>query len=170
MSDQRGRARLLEYLYRVGILLKGFDGLIEIFAGLGLLLVSHLAIQNVVIFLTRNELIEDPNDIIANYLVGFSQTLRISTQHFGGIYLLGHGILKAFLVIGLLRKVLWVYPVAALVLSLFVVYQTYRISVNHSLFLTALTVFDLGILLLIWWEYRRLQNAGTPRTSSTSVD
>jgi uncharacterized membrane protein len=102
--------------------------------------------------------------------VGLSQALRISTQHFGGIYLLGHGILKASLVIGLLRKVLWVYPAAALVLALFVVYQTYRISMHHSLMLSALTVFDLGILLLIWWEYRRLQNAGSPHTLSTAVD
>jgi uncharacterized membrane protein len=163
-------ARFLDLMFRVGIVLKGCDGIIEIFAGLGLLLFSHVAIQNVVIFLTRHELIEDPHNLIANYVVGLSRTLRISTQHFGGIYLLGHGILKAALVIGLLRKVLWVYPAAALVLTLFIVYQTYRISLNHSLLLSALTVFDLGILLLIWWEYRRLQNAGAPRASSTAVD
>ena len=170
MSDQSRFARYLHFIFRLGIALKGFDGIIEIFAGLGLLLVSHVAIQNLVIFLTRNELIEDPHSLIANYLVGLSQALRISTQHFGGIYLLGHGILKASLVIGLLRKVLWVYPAAALVLALFVVYQTYRISMHHSLMLSALTVFDLGILLLIWWEYRRLQNAGSPHTLSTAVD
>jgi uncharacterized membrane protein len=170
MSDQRRSARYLDFIFRVGIALKGCDGVIEVFAGLGLLLVSHTAIENVVIFLTRHELIEDPHSFVANYLVGLSQTLRISTQRFGGIYLVGHGILKAFLVIGLLRKVLWVYPVAALVLALFVVYQTYRISVHHSLMLSALTVFDLGILLLIWWEYRRLQSVGPPRASSAAVD
>jgi uncharacterized membrane protein len=169
MFDQRRSARFLDFMFRVGVVLKGCDGIIEIFAGLGLLIVSHAAIQTIVIFLTRHELIEDPNDSIANYLLRLSQTLRISTQHFGGIYLLGHGILKAALVIGLLRKVLWVYPAAALVLTLFIVYQTYRISLNHSFLLSALTFFDVGILLLIWWEYRRLQNAGTP-SSSTAVD
>lgn len=161
MSNQSRFTRYLDILFRAGVTLKGCDGVIEIVTGLGLLLASHAAIQTAVIFLTQNELIEDPRDFVANHLLGLAQTLSISTQHFGGAYLLGHGMLKVALVVGLLRKVLWVYPLAALLLILFVVYQTYRVSLNRSLLLSILTVFDLGILLLIWWEYRRLRNAGS---------
>jgi uncharacterized membrane protein len=72
------------------------------------------------------ELIEDPNDFVAIHLLSIAQNFTVGTQHFYAFYLLSHGVVKVFLVIGLLRNKLWAYPVSLVVLGLFIVYQLYR--------------------------------------------
>ena len=59
-----------------------------------------------------------------------------------------------FLVAGLLRGKLWVYPAALWFLAAFAGYQSYRFALDHSLALLALTIVDLVVMWLIWREYR----------------
>jgi len=75
-------------------------------------------------------------------------------MNFYAFYLLSHGIVKVFLVIGLLRNKLWAYPVSLVVLGVFIVYQLYRFSYTHGFGLMVLTVFDVVVMGLIWHEYR----------------
>ena len=69
--------------------------------------------------------------------------------------LLLHGAVKVVLVIALLLNKLWAYPCMIVVLLIFIGYQLYRIALNPSAGLIALTVFDALIVLLTWREYRR---------------
>ena len=141
--------------FQTGIVLKGLDGILELSGGLGLIFTSQPAIRRLVAFLTHDELIEDPHDFVANLLVRLTQHLSIQTQHFAGIYLLGHGVIKVGLAVGLLRGVSWSYPAALLFLTAFVAYQLYRIVYSHSPTLSFVTAFDLTIVALIWHEWRR---------------
>jgi uncharacterized membrane protein len=143
--------------FDIGVILKGVDGLLEFIGGTALLVTSQPAIRHVVTFLTHEELIEDPHDFFANLLVRLSQHLSIHTQHFAGFYLLGHGLIKIGLAIGLLRGALWSYPAALAFLTAFVFYQLYRITCSHSILLSLITVFDLIIIGLIWNEWRNVK-------------
>jgi uncharacterized membrane protein len=67
---------------------------------------------------------------------------------------LSHGIVKLFLVVGLLRNKLWAYPAAIVVFVLFIAYQLYRLSSAPSPLLVLLTVFDVVVIGLTWHEYR----------------
>jgi len=87
----------------------------------------------------------------------------IGTQHFYAFYLLSHGIIKAALVIGLLRNKLWAYPASLVVLGIFIVYQLYRFSYTHGFGLIVLTVFDVFVMGLIWHEYRLVRRHRTPQ-------
>ena len=89
-------------LFRIGIFLKALDGVLEVGGGILLLVASKESLNDVVAFLTQHELAEDPHDLIANYLVHLVHHLSLSTQRFGALYLLVHGVLKVFLVVGLL--------------------------------------------------------------------
>jgi uncharacterized membrane protein len=146
--------RRIHEMFEIGILLKGAHALIECIGGFGLIFVNTSAIASLVNALTQEELIEDPNDFVATHLLRLAQTFTVSTQHFYAFYLLSHGVIKACLVIGLIRNKLWAYPASLLVLGLFIAYQLYRFSYTHSVGLIVLTVFDVIVMELIWHEYR----------------
>lgn len=140
--------------FDVGIVLKGLDGLLEVIAGMTLLLTTQSAMVGSVHWLTRQELIEDPADPVANFLLHAVQGLPVGSRHFAGAYLLGHGIVKLGLVTGLLRGARWSYPAAIIILLTFIGYQGYRWMQQASLLLAAVTVFDVFIVLLIAVEWR----------------
>ena len=78
---------------------------------------------------------------------------------FGAMYLLTHGLVKVVLVVALLLNKLWAYPWMIGVLLLFIGYQLYRIVLQPSAGLVALTVFDGLIVVLTWREYARQRHA-----------
>jgi uncharacterized membrane protein len=71
---------------------------------------------------------------------------------------LSHGVVKLWLIIGLLRQKLWYYPLAAAVFGLFIVYQLYRYSFTNSLWLLVLSAVDVAVIALTWHEYRYLRS------------
>ena len=144
----------IHQIFKVSVLLKGAHALIECVGGLALALVSTTTIAALVNRLTQEELIEDPNDFVASHLLTMAQNFSVSAQHFYAFYLVSHGLVKLFLVVGLLRGKMWAYPTSLVVLGLFIVYQLYRFSYTHGAGLIVLTLFDLLVMGLIWHEYR----------------
>ncbi len=100
---------------------------------------------------------EDPRDLVANYLLHAPQQLSVSAQHFTAVYLFSHGAIKLWLIVGLLRGRLWYYPTAMVVFWLFIVYQLYRFSFTHSIFLLLITALDIVVIALTWHEYSYLR-------------
>jgi uncharacterized membrane protein len=144
----------LHLLFKIGVVLKGIDGALEAFAGFALLFTTTASLRNLVDWLTAGELQEDPTDFVANHLVDFFHHLTINTKYFASIYLMIYGVAKVGLVAGLLRGKLWAYPVALIVLGLFLCYQIYRLSHTHSIGLALVSLLDLVILALIWRDYQ----------------
>ena len=139
-------------IFAVSLILKGLNAFLEIVSGVLFLFTGSLTLLTQ--FLIRGELIEDPKDVIANIVQHYIPYLSAHTQLFFAFYLLSHGIIKIFLVVGLLRNKLWAYPSAIVVFSLFIVYQIYRFTITYSVFLVLLTLFDLLVIWLTWHEYK----------------
>jgi uncharacterized membrane protein len=139
-------------IFTWSLIIKGFDSILEIFGGILLLFPGLWA--GALTVLTQNELIEDPNDFLANQIQHLLPYFSGHAQLFGVFYLLSHGLVKLFLVVSLLRNRLWAYPAMIWVLILFVIYQLYRMTYAQSIFLIALTLFDVFIIILTWHEYR----------------
>jgi uncharacterized membrane protein len=150
---------LLDRTFEIGIILKGLDGLLEVIGGVLLLIVSPAAINRIVVALTQHELSEDPHDFVATHLLRVSHGLTGSAVGFAAAYLLLHGIVKVVLVLALLRNKTWAYPWTIAFLLAFIGYQLYRIVLDPTLGLSALTVFDAVIVWLTWREYRRQHTA-----------
>ena len=145
----------LDKTFKIGLVLKGLDGILEVVGGLLLLFLSPHAIDHLVRVLTAHELSEDPHDVIARYLLHTTAHLNKGITLFGAIYLLGHGIAKIVLVGLVLKDKLWAYPWLIALLLAFIGYQLYQITAVHfSAGLTALTVFDALLVWLTWREYR----------------
>jgi uncharacterized membrane protein len=146
---------LLDQTFEVGIILKGLDGVLEVLGGLLLLVLSPATIDQMVTSLTQHELSEDPNDFLATHLLKTSHGLTGAAVLFGAVYLLAHGMVKVILVAALLNNQLWAYPWTIAFLGVFIVYQLYRLSLNPSVGLTVLTIFDTFIAGLTYREYRK---------------
>ncbi len=141
-------------LFEISVLLKGAHALLECGAGVALALISTQTIVAWATGLTQHELTADPHDLIANFFLNEARSFSVSTKSFYVFYLLTHGIVKLFLVAGLLRNKAWAYPASLVVLFLFIVYQVYRFTFTHAWGLVVLTVFDVGVIVLIWHEYQ----------------
>ena len=145
--------RRIHQIFKISVVLKGAHALIECLGGVAVYLVSTNMVAALVNAVTQEELTEDPNDFIANHLLSLAQHFSAGSRQFYAFYLLSHGLIKIFLVIGLLRNRMWSYPASLAALGLFVLYQLYRFSYTHSFGLILLTVFDLFVMALIWHEY-----------------
>lgn len=143
--------------FSIGIFLKGVNGFLETVGGGLLFIIKPAAINRFILLWTQGELAEDPQDIIAHYLVNFARNFSLNAQIFSAIYLLSHGAIKIFLVVALFKRKLWAYPSAIFFFFLFILYQIYRFSYDHSLWLVLLTVFDIIIIVLTYLEYRELK-------------
>lgn len=146
----------IHLIFEVGLWLKGLFAVAETAAGVASYFVSKQFLVSLVDWVTRSEFAEDPQDAIANDLRHSVQALSLGSQDFAALYLVGHGIVKLWLIAGLLRRKLWYYPVALTVFGFFIVYQLYRYTLAHSAWLLLISALDAVVIALTWHEYRHL--------------
>ena len=161
----------IHLVFDVSLWVKAVFALGEIVSGIATYLVSKELLVQIVLLVTRAEFAEDPHDQLANYLLHTAQNLSIGARDFAAIYLIAHGVVKLWLIVGLLRKRLWYYPTAMVVFGLFIIYQIYRFAFTHSILLILITVLDLIVIGLTWheWQYlRRILDA--PGYASTNME
>jgi len=150
----------VDRLFVLGIIGKGLDALGEVIGGILLVVVRPSQLSSFIEVLTQDELSEDPHEVLATWLTRFADRINVDTLTFGAVYLLAHGIVKAVLVIALLRNRLWAYPWMIAVLLTFIGYQVDRIIRSPTAGMVALTVFDLLVTVLTVIEYRRQRRRG----------
>lgn len=163
--DSERRARWIHRLFRVAVVLKGVDGVLEIAGGALLLAVDPDRLSAWARFLTRAELKEDPRDLVANLIVRESSRITVGAETFGGVYLLVHGLIKVGLVVALLYGLRRAYPTAIAAFTLFLGYQAYGFAQIRSPFLLVLATVDVFVIGFTWLEYRRLRDEGAFRGS-----
>ena len=152
----------LRFWFVAALWMKAAVAAVEIAAGLATAVASRTLLLRLALALTRDELAEDPRDAIANALLHSARHLSIGAKTFAAAYLLSHGAVKLWLVIGLLREKLWYYPVAIAVFLGFIGYQAYRFTLRSSIPLLALTVLDVCVVVLTWREWRYLRARAAP--------
>lgn len=144
--------------YFVTVAVKGFDGLVELVAGLWLLIAPA----------TLHSLLQFIFGEAAEHNGRFMQFIAENVAHIdkdlssGGIllvalFLLSHGIVKLALVYALLKEILWAYPYALAVLSMFLVYQVYVFMVHPSIGMFLFSVLDAVIIFMVYGEWQKLK-------------
>ena len=149
------RENLFHDLFKIGIWIKGIDGVLEILGGALFLVVSPAALNRYVRFLTQHGL----HDWLGEELSHWAANLQHGSKLIGGAYLLGNGVVKVFLAVGILRGKLWCYPTAIVVIGILVCLQTARLFLHFSIPMLAGTLIDIAIVLLIAREYRQVKHA-----------
>jgi uncharacterized membrane protein len=147
-------------LFRISVVLKGANALLEIASGFLAFGIRPSVISDIALYLTQGELAKHPNDVFAAHLLNWAQHYSIGSARFAALYLLTHGSVKLGLVIGLLKDQMWAYPTSLAVFGIFVLYQTYLFTLNHSLAMVLLTMFDLIVIWSISREYQIIRAGG----------
>ena len=147
------RDRFLHETFRVGILLKGLDGVSEIVGAFLVWFLNPVTAEGILRAFFRHELAENPHAFLATYLLGELHSLA-NSKGFAAVFLLSHRLTKVVLVIALWFDRLWAYPLTIFVFGAFSVYQIDRFTHTHSVVLALLTLLDLLIIVLTWREYR----------------
>jgi uncharacterized membrane protein len=153
----KNKESFLYKLFELVLSYKFIFALLQICGGIALLFTSHNLIAQYAINITHGELIEDPRDSIAQHLLFFFQNFSIGTQIFFGLYLIVNGLVHATLIYGLWKKKLHFYPVAAILLSIILIYQLYRYTITNSSWLIFISITDFIYIWLILHEYRILK-------------
>jgi uncharacterized membrane protein len=157
-------------LFQAAVVVKGIDGILEFIGGVLLLFVSPSTLNRLIVALTQHELAEEPDDWLVVTLRHLAETFSVETRHFASAYLIGHGVLKVFLAVSLLRERLWAFPLALSVLTIFVAYQLHRFGHTRSTVLLALTALDVVVMVLIWREYRSRKESARPSSTAMQRD
>lgn len=152
--------RLLHRIFEMSLLIKGAFALAEFGLGVGLYLIGPDALASTVHALTHHEIIEDPTDPVARFLLAQLAGTGPDLHRFYAFYLASHGLVKLVAVGLLLRGYLWAYPLGIAVLAGFVVYQAVLLSNGLSPGLILLTLLDLALIGLTWHEWRARLRTG----------
>src|ERR1700693_6364714 len=142
----------LHRLFEPALFVKGAHGALETLGVLLILFVPLRSLDTVVRWLVAHELSES-HDRLADAAEDLLDSLSLDTKLFASIYLVGHGLVKIFLVYALWREKLWAFPAALWFIALFVAYQLYRFTHTHSIALLIFALLDVCVAWFIWCEY-----------------
>lgn len=150
--------KLFNAIYDFGIIVKGIDGFIELAAGVLLWVSPSLA--HSLLMGVHNELLEGSahhvQQYVAQYIGRLDAQLAAAGLIFLIIFLISHGVIKLALVYALLKKIVQAYPVALVILGLFLVYQIYVFVREPTIGMALFSVLDAIIIGLVWREYKLL--------------
>ena len=149
-----GTGGTLGRAFTIGIWLKAINGTLELVGGLLLLVIPAALIQTLISFLTSHDCGETPKDALFRQLTLTAEHLTGDAKSFAIYYFLGHGIVKVFLSIALLRGKRWSYPVAVAVFLMFIIYELFQWLQAPTVILALAVGVDLAITGLIWHHYR----------------
>lgn len=148
--------------FRIGITLKGIDGLLESAAG-AMLLVNPGVLRNLSLTMSMwtygHFHFHHTHKIVGGRV---ADQLAATDPIFASLYLLSHGLVKIVLAAALWMNRLWAYPAAIFVFASFAVYQIFRLERVYSIALLLLTISDLVIIWLTLLEYRDKRRARLP--------
>ncbi|MEI7425031.1 MAG: DUF2127 domain-containing protein [Candidatus Staskawiczbacteria bacterium] len=146
--------KIIDKIFESAILIKSVFGIFEILAGTVLATSGKLIEDNIIVSLARQEIIEDPNDFIANHLIDFFNGFLINSHVFATLYLIFHGVINIFLAIALSNKKTWAYHSALTGFGVFIIYQTFKYFHTFSPLLLSLTLLDILIVIAVLLEYK----------------
>lgn len=148
--------------FRLSLWLKGAHSLIEVIGAILLYMIPLRAITWLVTRLTWAELLEDPQDFVANSLRQAAVAFGADAQAFAAWYLFTHGLIKLVLVLAILADRKWAYPVFIAGMIGFIAYQVYLMALHVSIPLVAITILDVVVLALAIHESRFRTRPKTP--------
>jgi uncharacterized membrane protein len=164
------RSKWFDVAYKIGVGIKGIDGLIELAVGLWLIFAPHTPHR--LLQKAAHEAGEHTGTIfhfIGRQVVHLDDQITGQVLIFIIIFLIIHGIVKLVLVYCLFKKIHRVYPYAlGVLLILFGIQVTPLFRNPADLALWLFTVLDVIIIYLVWGEYQDIKEMARVRDDTHS--
>ena len=94
----------LHLVFQVSLWAKAAFAASEVIGGIAAFFATRQILVDVASWVTRDEFAEDPHDLVANFLHHSAEKFSMGSQGFVAAYLLVHGVIKLWLILGLLRE------------------------------------------------------------------
>lgn len=156
--EERPSSNRAHRLFRLGVYLKGAQGVVQIILSALVFLIPLGVIVGVANHVTEVELIHSHGDFIATRLMEFAHSLSLGTKRFVAFYILVNGLIDLALALALYQRRRWAYIPSALVIAGFSAYLLYRFTLHHSFIALGAALFNTLVVALIIREYRRLSH------------
>ncbi|MFC4951109.1 DUF2127 domain-containing protein [Pseudonocardia sp. GCM10023141] len=148
---------MTDRLFKIALIIKGLDGGMELLGAILLLFISPKAVDELTAGVLSRDLLGPPDGSLAQHFASATAEFATGSRTFAVIYLGLHGLVKLALVWALLRKIMPAYPVAVVVLGVFVVYEVIRTVHTGSVLLPFLAALDVAVIVMVIREYRELR-------------
>src|SRR5215469_3093130 len=146
--------------YPATLTAKGFDGTVQILAGLVIFSTGPQRIYRWVVRVTAPELYDGSHTAAVHAIRRGAEHLATTGAHFVEFYLVVHGLLKLAVVLVLLRGGgRWIFSVGALILAGFIAYMSWRLHEQWSGWLLGFALFDVLTLALVLNEWAKSPKA-----------
>lgn len=154
-STTAERERDIRWLFDASLILKLFNGSLEIITALLILIVPPSFVLRLVEAVTAGELSRDPNDVVATTILNAAHAFAVHPHYFLSLYLVLHGVVKIALVVGIFAKKRIAYPLFMISLVVFGTYEGYLGFTKPNVLLQLFSAMDFIVILLTLHEYRR---------------
>lgn len=144
--------------FRLGLWWRVFYGIVKVVFGGVLWWIAGGGIARLFYRVMSHEIAQDPSDFFVHFVGPKLAHLPVTVTHFVAFYFIFWGIAELFLSIQILKKNIWAYPVAIILLSVFTLYELFRVAHTHSFTLTVVILIDAAVVWLLYREYRRLRS------------
>lgn len=152
-------SKWFDTIYKIGVGIKGFDGLIELLVGILLIFsphTPHRLLQHAAHFSQAHD--STFFHWLAHTVIKLDADLTGQTLLFVILFLISHGVIKLVLVYCLLKEYYRIYPYALAVLFIMLIIQIiplFKDPTSPGLWL--FTILDIVIIYLVWGEYLDLR-------------
>lgn len=147
---------ILHDSFEISLTLKAILAVLETIAGLILLVLGPDKITDFLAALSQGKMVPG-HDLIIRYFLSWASQYSISTHFFIAFYLISHGVIKLLVIGSLWKEKIWAFPLGITLFFLFIIYQIYRYTFTHSLWLIIISFFDIIVIYLTWKEYQRIK-------------
>lgn len=150
--------RATDFLFRVGLIVKGVDSLFEVIGGA--LFLAPMKLARYMAVLSQHEAFHH-HEVLAGRIDKLADTITLHTHVGEAIYLLIHGLAKVILIIAIFKGKRWGYVGFVGVLAFFMLIELTRAFTAREIVTGVLGLFDAFVVALIWKEYKARYGAGS---------
>lgn len=147
----RKLSKTTDFLFRIGMIVKGVDSLFEVAGGIILMMPTRLARYLLVV--SQHEAFRH-HTALAGRLDKLADTVTMHPSVGEAAYLMVHGLAKVILIAGIVAQKRWGYVGFIAVLSLFTGIELVRSVTAREVVTGVFGLFDACVVVLIYKEYR----------------
>jgi uncharacterized membrane protein len=146
-------------IFLISLYIKAVYGLTEAISGIVLIILGSRHLSRIVQWAFGQELLEDPKDVLGNLFMNAASSMSVHVYMFISLYMIVHGIANAVIAYALIKRRLWFFPVAGVMLTFFIIYQLYLIIRAPNITMILLTMIDMTLLVFLKSEYDSLKKS-----------
>jgi uncharacterized membrane protein len=156
-------------VYSVVVAVKGLDGLVELLAGLVLLVAPHITGHLLLSLATELGEGTSPLRAAAATSVASAAGGLVTGAVPLALFLLVHGVVKLLTVYALLRRAIRWYPWALGALAVLLIVQVVELFAGFSVGGVLLAALDVVVIVLVAFEYQRLRRDRVPQRAPERI-